>query len=304
MIVQNNLPIKQLLIGLPGAGKTTFLAALWHLVESSEIDGTLLIQKVDGDREYLNSIRSGWVGCQHLERTKPANEQIVSMRLMDPLTHQTTEVYFPDLSGETFKNQWENRQWSKSYRALVRESAGSLLFIHPDQVKEPTRIDEADMIMGEIDNGERIADNHPIEDQSISAYQSGNENTNEGVKWEPSFAPTQVILVELLQYIALHADITKPFKIAVIISAWDLVESLGLSPKTFLRNRLPLLHQYLIANSSEFPFNIYGLSAQGGTFDERHRLMEYEPPSERIIVIGDDCGEHDISAPVAWVMSG
>ena len=60
---------KQFMIGLPGAGKTTFLAALWHVIESSEIEGQLVLAKlVDGDNTYLNNIRDSWADAKALER--------------------------------------------------------------------------------------------------------------------------------------------------------------------------------------------------------------------------------------------
>ena len=65
---------KQLLIGLPETGKTTFLAALWQVVESDEVPGALRLEKLHGDREHLNKIRADWLCCSPMGRTIIAAE--------------------------------------------------------------------------------------------------------------------------------------------------------------------------------------------------------------------------------------
>ena len=96
----------------------------------------------------------------------------------------------------------------------------------------------------------------------------------------------------------------KPFKVAVIISAWDLISDLTDSPSQWVRERLPLLDQYLKSNSDIFSHRFYGVSAQGGDLEkDRIRLLEKLNPTERIIVTGEDCTPHDISAPVKWIMN-
>jgi hypothetical protein len=47
-------PFQCLMLGLPKAGKTTFLAALWHVLKPGEIPGSLLMGPREGDQEYLN----------------------------------------------------------------------------------------------------------------------------------------------------------------------------------------------------------------------------------------------------------
>jgi hypothetical protein len=132
---------KQLVVGLPESGKTTFLAALWHVVESDEVENSLVVSEVHGVRDHLNRIREQWLNCQELERTKIPAEKLVSVRLRDKTTGEVVEVTLPDLSGETFRLQWEHRQWTSEFDKLASESAGVLLFVHPRAVIEPTRID-------------------------------------------------------------------------------------------------------------------------------------------------------------------
>jgi hypothetical protein len=40
-------------MGLPRAGKTTFLAALWDIVETEKVAGSLILKGVEGDTRHL-----------------------------------------------------------------------------------------------------------------------------------------------------------------------------------------------------------------------------------------------------------
>jgi hypothetical protein len=279
---------KQLLVvGLPGTGKTTFLAALWHIVESAEIGCSLVLKELHGNREHLNKIRNDWLGCRKLDRTRLIDEQIVSMKLTRPDGKEIIEVFFPDMSGESFRLQWTDRRWQKSYHELVQKATGVLLFIHPDEIDEPIRMDEADKLVMELPES-------PDPD---------THTTEEFAEWNPSHAPTQVKLVELLQFIS-ACHLARPLRISVIVSAWDLISGSNQQPDEWVDDRLPLLSQYLTANSACLPYRIFGVSAQGGNYssESSDRLSRFIVPSKRIIVVGSDCGSHDLTTPITWLM--
>src|SRR5690606_21208825 len=86
---------KQFMLGLPGAGKTTYLAALWHVIESEDVDSALRLAHLHGEHGYLNSIRGKWLDVQHLDRTKTHDQNIVRMLLTDPVAKVSTEVVIP-----------------------------------------------------------------------------------------------------------------------------------------------------------------------------------------------------------------
>jgi hypothetical protein len=283
---------KQFLIGLPEAGKTTFLAALWHVVTSNEVEGSLVLERLSGDKEYLNIIRDLWADVKPLERTKVSAEQLVSMLLKDQKRGFVTETILPDLSGESFNIQWEHRKMKKDHATLISEAIGGLLLIHPDKVIEETLIPDAIRIVDGMKNQtEHISETI---DEGIS------ERIDQTV-WDPKKAPTQIKLVDLLQFITALNN-KKPIKLAVVISAWDRIPS-GTLPSDWIKKRLPLLWQYLMANSEAFSVAFYGVSAQGGNLGEAVELRKKHTPSERIRVIKDDQAEsHDITAPIRWIM--
>lgn len=219
-------------------------------------------------------------------------EQYVSMWLSEPQGGGVAEVVFPDLSGETFRKQWTDRQWSAAYDALVRRSEGALLFVHPDVVCEPYTIADAHRLLtaaGEEDAAAAIEADGPTE------------------PWDSEKAAPQVQLVDLLQFLDLRMPPDKAIRVALIISAWDRVcnDQAAPAPDEWFCKRLPYLHQFLRTNCERFQARIYGVSAQGGSFEderEQQRLRELPFASDRVIVEGPNCKPHDITEPVRWIL--
>jgi len=294
---------KQLVIGLPGTGKTTFLAALWQVVESEEVPGSLVVSEVHGIRDHLNRIREAWLNCQELERTRIPAEKVVSFRLRNPQSDKVVELSLPDLSGETYQLQWQTRQWTPEFEKLASESCGALLFVHPRTIVEPVRIDaniEAMAAALEKGNG-TVESTEPV---SGSAHLHSTEATNLTAtieSWSPAHTPTQVKLVEILQFLRARPFMNRVLPIAVIVSAWDLITD-GQTPTEWVEKRLPLLYQFLRANAEAIPLEIFGISAQGGDLSRADELQNHIKTSDRIIVTAlDHLPTHDITAPLKWL---
>jgi hypothetical protein len=114
--------------------------------------------------------------------------------------------------------------------------------------------------------------------------------------------PTQVQLVEILQFLRTRAFRDRPLFLVVIISAWDLITS-GETPRRWFESRLPLLSQFLWSNSEAIPSEIMGMSAQGGELSRAGELRRLLKASDRIIVVmPDQTKTHDITAPVKWLL--
>lgn len=282
---------KQLLVGLPATGKTTFLAALWHVVESEEIPDSLRLERLEGDREYLNSIREEWLTYQEVRRTPRGSAELVYMRLEDPQSRATTDLYLPDLAGEIFEEQWIQRRWDAEFAENTAGATGILLFVHPNEVRDPTTIREVAAI------------------PAVQAIDEDAEAQQEEVAlaWRPEDAPTQVQLVDLLQFLTRELAGSSPIRLAVIISAWDIVlrQLRGVTPDLWINRRLPLLSQFLSTNPDVFETRIYGISAQGGDLKrDRDALLDKDIPAHRIIVQHGEATSHDITGPIRWIMEG
>jgi hypothetical protein len=241
-----------LLIGLPSAGKTSFLAALWFMVSQPAVKCALTVDSLVGDRTYLNAIAKAWMEYKAVSRTRLNAEQLSSMTLKDQSSN-LVKLTFPDLSGESFLHQWSKRELTTSYDKLMQQATGCILFINPEKVIQPLRIDTAMDIAAQLDDGPK-------------AETSAPEQTAPTQPWNREKAPTQVQLVELLQIITSRDYFRPPLRLAVVLSAFDVLRSSGLSPKEFIARDLPLLDQYLASNKDLFEVAIYGISAQGSRY--------------------------------------
>lgn len=268
--------------GLPGSGKTTFLAALWHLVTATdELSTALRFKNIIGDNTYLNSIVRKWRNAEPQAHTLFGSRQVVRMNLLSATSDEIT-ISFPDLSGETFSRLWENRDCDKHLHQILSESSGILLFIHADNIVRPQWI---------------------LDVATLSRQLGIQQASTEEKIWDPQLAPTQVKLVDILQLFCSPSLQISARKLVIMLSAWDKVSEEKLTPDAFLQQHLPLLYQYLLSASGKWDYRTYGISAQGGDYQaQADFLCEKDIPSERIQLVCDDHDTHDITEPLLWLM--
>lgn len=290
--MSDSSPHRILLLGLPETGKTTFLAALWHIVQDPAIGSSLQFERLDGDSKYLNQISQAWLECTPVARNPLDSESVAQMTLKDNHGGQLMTLLFPDLSGESFSLQWSNRQFNKTYDQSLRQASGGMLFIHPGRVKKPMRIDTAEPLVEEASKGVPSA---PADARAVPAAEP----------WDADKSPTQVKLVELLQFISSRDYFRPPFRLAVLISAWDTIAQLGQTPRAWLAKQLPLLDQFLQSNEDVFHAIVYGVSAQGGDYSAAKNLeLLRKSPATRVQLVGDGVkNAHDLTEPLRCLMS-
>jgi Double-GTPase 1 len=277
------------IIGLPASGKTTFLAALWHLVTARDIDtrlrfGTLRI----GDVTHLNAIAARWREAKVQDRTAVLGTRVVSMNLVNG-AGEALRVTFPDVPGEAYRRMWEERE-CESQLVDILKATGVLLFIHADTIHAPRWV---------------------VDEVALSRELGLGVAEGEVIAWHPRLAPTQVQVIDLLQLLRTAPLDIGPRRLAVMLSAWDKARAEGLSPAEYLQSKLPLLAQYLRRAADGWDWRVYGLSAQGGDYDpleqgervpEAEELRRLDRPSTRIQLVGEGSETHDLTEPLAWLM--
>lgn len=286
-----------LLVGLRGSGKTSYLAALWHLVEAGEIPTSLINSELQPDREHLNQIRAKWLTFQEVGRTSLRSQEMVSLLLRDAGTGANIDITVPDLSGELFRLQWANRRVTRSYGDFAAEACGVLLLVHPSAIAKSLRISLSPTGESTRSKGTEAS----LEARSSQADVA--QNAKEPKDWSSDLVPTQVQLVELLQFITYLRLTTQPFRVALVVSAWDLVPG-PILPISWAESHLPLLSQFLVANADAVPFRVYGISALGGDLSkDLERLQNESVPSHRIKVVESSLDPHgDLTAPIQFLL--
>lgn len=268
--------------GLPESGKTTFLAALWHLVTSREIDTTLRFGSLrNGDASHLNAIAARWRNAEVQDRTEVASNRVVSMNLVRG-DGELVRVFFPDLSGEVYRRMWEDRDCDPDVADILCSGSAVLLFAHADRIQAP----------------QWVVDEAALMEKLGLPVSNGQE-----IPWHPRLAPTQVQMIDLLQLLRTPPLDIGPRRLALMLSAWDKVAPEGRTPEGLLRERLALLDQYLRQGADGWRWRVYGVSAQGGDFaTEADVLRAKTVPSTRIRLVDERIESHDLTEPLAWLM--
>jgi len=282
-------------MGLPASGKTTFLAALWHLIESDETDCCLELENYQGDLSYLTLIAEAWRTFQPVPRTSQVGDRHVTIQLRNRETNVSCAAFFPDLAGETFDRQVEDRRCRLEFIEDVSVDDGILFFINAD-VQEDT------LSVTELNSRIPITST----DAGIGLSEVREERTPTLLhEWEPKHLPAQVKIVQLL------SDFMRPpftpcsRRLAILISAWDLTHGMNLTPQDWLRVHMPLVAQFLRANGEFFKHRVYGVSAQGVSLNDDTAVdaaADLEP-SHRIKIVGSGGEGHDLTEPLVWLMS-
>lgn len=277
------------IIGLPSSGKTTFLAALWHSVREPGTATKLVFAGLsNGNYQHLNDLAKLWRCGKIQKRTQVDGAKRVAMQLKNE-TGQQLVATFPDLPGEDYDRMWERRELDKASQESLTAPA-IVLLIHGDTIRLPAW----------------------VADRMALAKQLGMpQGEQEPVEWNASLAPTQVKLVALLQMLMSKPLDVGPRRLALLISAWDKVEAEQLSPARLLESKLPLLFQYLRNGRDPWDWRVWGLSAQGGdyedpdkgdSFPETDKLRDLERPSDRIKLVDGETVSSDITMPLAWLV--
>lgn len=287
------------LIGGPGCGKTSYLGALWSTVRDAALDAPVHLRGTLPQRtQYLDAAEHALLACEPVERTKGGTAERVTLDLS--VDRHDIDLEYLDLAGESVEAGLKLRMVGEEFAAHLQGASCLVLFVHPNPTIQQT-ITDANRGLRAIDPV--LASQSDTEGADADA---GLGELDPLVVWLAT--PTSVQLVDLLQVAeGLRGD--TPCHIAVVVSAWDTVANSPdgtLTPSQWLEGRLPLLHQFLSANEAQNRWNVYGISAQGGDFqndEDVERLLDLTCP-ERTIVESDAGRSTDISEPLRWFVEG
>lgn len=274
------------MVGLSGSGKTTYVIALaCALDEAGESGRRLAASQLSPSGTYINRQIGHYGQCNPVTKTRFGDEQDVRFFVRDRQTGLEFELVCPDLSGETYDDCWERRQWSQERDREVAESSGLLIFLRRDRNHAASMLDEEHRLAGD--------------------EQDGAIEPNKAETWSADTASNQVKLVEALQFV--RARLSRRVRIAVVVSAWDRETVNADDPETWLKVAAPLLWQVLRAHADSMPYRVFGVSAQGGHYPQEAEKLRRIDPSNRPTVSGGGVDPHqqkDISLPVSWVLFG
>jgi hypothetical protein len=294
-----------LLIGGPETGKSNFLFRTWTHINS----GQGLIEKdgLPSDAEYLRNgaecqLRGSFAG--HTSQDVQVISHIPIRLRTDPQKKGLLAV--PDINGEQINHIYHERKWSDKWESLIMQDSAYLFFV---RVGSPQIVAPLDWITWHHLYGSVPPSIEAIAASVTLATSSSNTAKTANAALE---TPTQVILADWLQFIrrALHEkfpNCNRP-KVGIVVTAWDNVPvDYQESPSEWIRENMPLLHQFCTANNDMFEFSFFGSSIFSGDPSNdpefSHELTKADPRTKGYIRYSLENRESpDFTLPIAWAL--
>ncbi len=250
------------IIGFPESGKTSFIGALgYYLISDNQDVSELQLDDVN-NMEYINKVATEWAECKKADRTSKNVLYHVQLSLIDKQKNKIV-ISLPDQSGEMFRDIVNSRAMGEEQYAQLADCEEVLVFINPSKIKKDTLIPEIPEMIRESATDDNIEFSNNL------------------------LISIQAEYVQILKY--LYFIRNKKTHIKVIVSAWDMyAKSKYKKPEQVLKDKVPLIWQYLYTNKEHFECEYWGISAQGGNLDNKkiqQKLAEYDNPNERILVV-------------------
>ncbi|OSP53504.1 hypothetical protein [Pseudoruegeria sp. SK021] len=281
---------QHVILGYPDSGKTTFLAALWHILDAGSAS-SIVLDKISGDVRYLNEIKRIWLKCEQVPRTLTSSEELVEMHVRDATTSNRSVLRLPDFSGETFLSLIADRECEEDFVSILQDSDGILFFVNADRANDALFVTDFD-----------FPDEGSEPEQYIAAERDETAEADRVVDFDPRRMPEQTRIIDILQILQAPVLQKGRRRLVIAISAWDVVAADEVEPSEWLAREMPMLAQYLATNSELYDVCHCGISAQGGSFEgeARNQLLAVDP-ANRVQCRWDEKTTNDITLPLTWL---
>ena len=261
---------KCFIAGVPDAGKTTYIAALWDIIKRGGNDLELQFTTSPENSSYLNEIWEYWVSMNKIERSKTPVPDDIKINVKRKSDGEELELDIPDFMGEQFQ---------KIIDHTLPENIGRW-------------IEQSDRMVYLINTLDDVSKDDLEEDETEEAIVDRTEERQKA----PRLAPEKMLEASqnmmVLKYIASHS---KMQKMAIGLSAWDLKMTANLTPEEYLRQRSPVLYNFIKWHFKEVVF--FGVSAQGFDYKDKNEkaaeMREKARKSNRAFIAFDT--EKDLS---------
>lgn len=228
---------KCLIVGLPNAGKSTYIGAFWAIEKDGGTGHKLTCKEYPSDTTYLDALKKSWLEQTVVSRTVNIEPQEIHLKLHSETTGNTLELHIPDFKGEVFQRILSNNVMDKAAQ-WCEETDCILYFI---------KYAKEDILQDEIPQTSESIESVQTEFARIESTTMQIEDISE---W------TQNIM--LLKY--LHTQVDSNIPLAICISAWDKVNT-NLPIESWVNSNRPFLYNFIRHHFTNVKY--YGVSAQG-----------------------------------------
>ena len=99
---------KCIIVGLPGAGKSTYIGAFWAIEKDGKTGHKLVCSKYPEDSVYLDSLKSSWKKQKEVSRTSQLDVKEIIFELSLLSSSDEITLCVPDFKGEKFQSLIQN----------------------------------------------------------------------------------------------------------------------------------------------------------------------------------------------------
>jgi len=266
-------------IGMPQTGKSTFLGALWALVQSP-LEQEVSEASFSGDRSYIQRLAEQVARGQEIDRTGVDTNEAMAVELTFESVG-SADVLIPDTSGESLRVLVERHIWHPRLRGACEDATAIALFVHPARVRAPQPVS----LLAAVGGGDDDPDGQPV---PFDVHDHGC---------------TAAELIDVFENVAELCRERWPIRFAVIVSAWDRVDG-DPTPYEWLQTRLPGVLATIESNPDIATLEVFGVSAQGGALDAREELLARGEICDRVYARDRAGRPVSLVAPVRWAIFG
>lgn len=265
-----------LLAGLPAAGKSTYITALWAVEKDGKSGHLLTCDGLPSESSYIDGMRDNWMVMKEVRRTAFAEPMEIDLPMKSSRTGEKIILSLPDFKGEIYQKILDNSV-TEDVKNWCEKSSGILFMLYLGN-ESPELLQEQ---VSEITEPK-------VEVEKVVM------NTN-----DISPAIQNVLLMKYLY------DEMDDVPIAICFSSWDKVDNTGgKSVEEWVKENHPCIYNYVEEHFSTYRF--YGISAQGADYDdldeEHGDELAVKTTEKRRAFIFTDKVSFDITEPIDFLM--
>ena len=262
---------KCLIAGLPDAGKSTYLGALWYVI-NNDVQKDAMALKVSPNNppentEQLVTLSGRWLKVEDMDRTSTDVPSNISFNLIPKDGGEDFTLEVPDFRGESIRQIITMNQ-PKEFDEWC-ERADTMLYLMSDVAPD------------------RFADDIVTDDDEMEGIET--KTTDKVPEFDVKHISAAAQNMLILRYLASKKRYKK---VVICLTAWDNVMKTfaDITPEEYVREESPAL------------YNLIGQKQKRVTEACKKRLREATRKGERAFVVVNKDKSPDITLPIAELL--
>ena len=265
-----------LLAGLPAAGKSTYITALWAVEKDGKSGHLLTCDGLPSESSYIDGMRDNWMVMKEVRRTAFAEPMEIDLPMKNRRTGEKIILSLPDFKGELYQKILDNSV-SENIEEWCEKSSGILFMLY-------------------------LGNESPeVLQEQVSAATEPKVDVEKVVMNTNDISPA-IQNVLLMKYLY---DVMRDMPIAICFSSWDKVDNKnGKSVEGWVKENHPCIYNFVEEHFSTYCF--YGISAQGADYDDLNEEsgdeLAVKTTEKKRAFIYTDKLSYDITEPIDFLM--